>query len=89
MQKHVMKNDVFYIVPYHGPNITHLAHMDVLGIFVQDNGLSTEGATSRHLIIPVTVWSDWVYGLSTKTSCNTCISKNVSKNEYISLTLVF
>ena len=52
-------------VPYHGPNTIHLAHMSVLDYPAQVYGLSIEGAASRHLIIPVMVQSDWVYGLST------------------------
>ena len=45
-------------VPNRGPNTTHLALMDVLGYPAQVYWLSSEGATSRHLIIPVTVQSD-------------------------------
>ena len=54
------------IIPSHGPNTTHLALMGVLGYYVQVYGLSAEDAASHHLIIPMTVRSDWVYGLSTK-----------------------
>ena len=42
----------------HSPNIIHLALMVVLGYLALVYGLSTEGAASRHLIIPVTVLLD-------------------------------
>ena len=42
-------------VPNHNHNTTHLTLMSVLGNLVQVYGLSTEGATSCHLIIPITV----------------------------------
>ena len=42
----------------HGPNTSHLANMGVLDYYpAQVYGLSTEGATTRHLIIPVTISS--------------------------------
>ena len=41
-----------YIVPDHSPNITHLAHMGMLGYPVQVYGLSTKGAATCYLIIP-------------------------------------
>ena len=43
------------IVPNHSPKTTHLAFMGALGYPVQVYRLSTEGAVSRHFIIPVTV----------------------------------
>ena len=53
-------------VPKHGPNTTCLAYISVLGYHAQVYELSTEGATSRHLIIPMIVISDLVYGLPTE-----------------------
>ena len=50
-------------VSNHGPNTIHLVLLGVLSYPVQVYSLSTEGATSRHLIIPMTIRSDWVYGL--------------------------
>ena len=55
MSKHVMKT-MHSIVLNHGPNTTHLAPMEIVGYSTKVYGLSTKGAISRHLIIPMTVW---------------------------------
>ena len=41
----------------HSPNTTHLSNMGVLDYLVQVYRLFTEGAATRHLIIPVTIFS--------------------------------
>ena len=57
MSKHVMKM-MPSTVPNHSSNTTHLTLMSVLGYPAEVYKLFTEGAASRHLIIPVTVRLD-------------------------------
>ena len=63
MPKHVMKM-MSSTVPNHGPNTTLFVLIWVLGYHAQVYGLSTKSATSHHLIIPVMVQSNLIYGLS-------------------------
>ena len=44
-----------YTISNHSPNITYLALMQVLGYPTQVYRLSIKSATSRYLIIPITI----------------------------------
>ena len=59
------------IVPDHSSNTTHLAYMGVLDYSAHVYELSTEGATYRHLIIPVTsIQTNFMEQVITQYKCN-------------------